>query len=70
MGTFSPSRIYTSEIAEYCMKEVFIPTVEAMKSEGRKFKGVLYFGLMLTSKGLKVLDADRVGAHGPEHLAP
>jgi phosphoribosylamine---glycine ligase len=56
MGTFSPSRIYTPEIAEYCMKELFIPTIEAMNAEGRKFKGVLYFGLMLTSRGPKVLE--------------
>lgn len=56
MGTFSPSRIYTPEIAEYCMKELYIPTLEAMNSEGRKFKGVLYFGLMLTKDGPKVLE--------------
>ena len=51
MGTFSPSRVYTPEIADVCMKTIFKPTVEAMAKEGREFKGVLYFGLMLTSKG-------------------
>ena len=56
MGAFSPSRAYTPEIAERCMKEIFKPTVEAMNKEGRKFKGVLYFGLILTSCGPKVLE--------------
>ncbi|MCX8131077.1 MAG: phosphoribosylamine--glycine ligase [Clostridia bacterium] len=56
MGTFSPSRIYTPEIAEYCMKELYLPTIEAMNKENRKFKGVLYFGLILTQDGPKVLE--------------
>ncbi len=56
MGTFSPSRIYTDELAQICMKEVFIPTVDAMNKEGRTFKGVLYFGLMLTQDGIKVIE--------------
>ena len=56
MGTFSPSRIYTDEIAEECMKTIFQPTVDAMAKEGREFKGVLYFGLMLTEKGMKVIE--------------
>lgn len=56
MGTFSPSRIYTSEIAEFCMKKIFKATVNAMNGEGRKFKGVLYFGLMITQDGPKVLE--------------
>lgn len=56
MGTFSPSRIYTPEIAETCMKEIFRPTVDAMAKEGRPFQGVLYFGLMLTPKGMKVIE--------------
>ncbi|MEA4815398.1 MAG: phosphoribosylamine--glycine ligase [Lachnospiraceae bacterium] len=56
MGTFSPSRIYTPEIAEECMKSIFIPTVKAMEKEGRPFKGVLYFGLMLTKDGMKVIE--------------
>lgn len=56
MGTFSPSKIYTPEIAETCMKEIFQPTVDAMVKEGRPFKGVLYFGLMLTKNGMKVIE--------------
>ena len=56
MGTFSPSRIYTPEIAGYCMEKIYKPTIEAMSKEGRKFKGVLYFGLILTSDGPKVLE--------------
>lgn len=56
MGTFSPSRIYTPEIAEQCMKEIFIPTIVAMNKEGRRFKGVLYFGLIITKDGPKVLE--------------
>jgi phosphoribosylamine--glycine ligase len=56
MGTFSPSRLYTEELNEYCTKHIFMPTVEAMNKEGRKFKGILYFGLMLTADGPKVLE--------------
>jgi phosphoribosylamine---glycine ligase len=56
MGTFSPSRVYTPEIADYCMKNIFIPTVNAMNLENRKFKGVLFFGLMLTEAGPKLLE--------------
>lgn len=56
MGTFSPSRLYTREIEEYCTEKIFKPTVEAMNSEGRKFKGILYFGLMLTENGPKVIE--------------
>lgn len=56
MGAFSPSKLYTDEIADYCMKNVYRATVDAMKKEGRTFKGVLYFGLMLTSDGPKVLE--------------
>lgn len=56
MGTFSPSRIYTSELADYCMDKIFKPTVEAMNAENRKFKGVLYFGLIITEDGPKVLE--------------
>lgn len=56
MGTFSPSRIYTPELAQYCMEHIFIPTVNAMNRENRKFKGVLYFGLILTDDGPKVLE--------------
>lgn len=56
MGTIAPNPYYTKEIAERCMKEIFIPTIEAMNSEGRSFSGCLYFGLMLTSKGPKVIE--------------
>jgi phosphoribosylamine--glycine ligase len=56
MGTFSPSPLYDENLADYCMKEIFVPTIEAMNKEGRKFKGVLYFGLMLTKDGPKVLE--------------
>ncbi len=56
MGTFSPSRLYDSKLAEKCMKEIYLPTIEAMNKEGRKFKGILYFGLMLTKDGPKVLE--------------
>lgn len=56
MGAFSPSRIYTPELAERCRKEIFEPTIKALGKEGRKFKGVLYFGLMITKDGPKVLE--------------
>ena len=56
MGTFSPSKIYTPDIAKYTYDNIIIPTVNAMNAEGRTFKGVLYFGLMLTDKGVKVLE--------------
>ena len=56
MGTFSPSRIYTDEVADYCMKKIYLPTISAMQKEGRKFKGILYFGLMLTENGVKVIE--------------
>jgi len=56
MGTFSPSRIYDDALAAECMEKIFIPTINAMNSEGRTFKGVLYFGLMKTADGVKVLE--------------
>ncbi len=56
MGTFSPSRLYDEAKAEECMKNIFLPTVAAMAKEGRPFKGVLYFGLMMTEKGVKVIE--------------
>lgn len=56
MGTIAPSPVYTPEIASRCMKEIFLPTVEAMNKEGRPFKGCLYFGLMLTEKGPYVIE--------------
>ena len=56
MGTFSPSRIYTKELNDDCMEKIFKPTVAAMAKEGRPFVGVLYFGLMLTKDGMKVIE--------------
>ena len=56
MGTFSPSKYYTPEIEAYCREHIFEPTVKAMQAEGRPFKGVIYFGLMLTPNGPKVLE--------------
>ena len=56
MGTFSPSPFYTEEVDEFCKKHIFQPTVDAMREEGREFKGIIFFGLMLTEKGPKVLE--------------
>ena len=56
MGNFSPSPFYTEEIQQYCREKIFQPTVDAMKAEGREFKGVIFFGLMLTKDGPKVLE--------------
>ncbi len=56
MGTVAPNPYYTDEIADECMRTIFKPTIEAMKSEGREFRGCLYFGLMLTPKGPKVIE--------------
>ncbi|MBQ7862650.1 MAG: phosphoribosylamine--glycine ligase [Clostridia bacterium] len=56
MGTVAPNPYYTKEIADRCMKEIFLPTIEAMNKEDRSFKGCLYFGLMLTEKGPKVIE--------------
>ena len=56
MGTIAPNPFYTDEVAERCMKEIFVPTIEAMKDEGRPFKGCLYFGLMITKDGPKVIE--------------
>ncbi len=56
MGTFSPSPFYTEEVDEFCRKNIYQKTVDAMKAEGREFKGVIFFGLMLTEKGPKVLE--------------
>ena len=56
MGTFSPSPFYTEEIDEYCKKYIYQPTVDAMAAEGREFKGVIFFGLMLTPEGPRVLE--------------
>ena len=56
MGTVAPNPYYTKEIADRCMKEIFLPTVAAMQAEGCPFKGCLYFGLMLTPDGPKVIE--------------
>ena len=56
MGTVAPNPYYTPEVAARCMEEIFLPTVRAMKAEGRPFKGCLYFGLMLTAQGPKVIE--------------
>ena len=54
MGTVAPNPYYTPEIAKICMDTIFLPTIRAMKAEGREFRGCLYFGLMLTKNGPKV----------------
>lgn len=56
MGTVAPNPYYTKEIADECMEKIFLPTIRAMKAEGRPFKGCLYFGLMLTEDGAKVVE--------------
>ena len=56
MGTVAPNPYYTAEIAQICMDEIFVPTMRAMNAEGRTFKGCLYFGLMLTPNGPKVIE--------------
>ena len=56
MGTVAPNPYYTEKIAKECMEKIFIPTINAMNSEGRTFKGCLYFGLMLTENGPKVIE--------------
>lgn len=56
MGTIAPNPYYTSKVADECMDKIFLPTIEAMKKEGREFKGCLYFGLMLTKDGPKVIE--------------
>ena len=56
MGTIAPNPYYTDEVAKECMEKIFLPTIEAMNAEGRTFKGCLYFGLMLTPKGPKVIE--------------
>ena len=56
MGTVSPNPYYTDDIAKECMEKIFVPTINAMNAEGRTFKGCLYFGLMITPKGPKVIE--------------
>ncbi|MBQ6898820.1 MAG: phosphoribosylamine--glycine ligase [Clostridia bacterium] len=56
MGTIAPNPYYTKDVADRCMKEIFLPTINAMNEEGRTFKGCLYFGLMITKDGPKVIE--------------
>ena len=56
MGTIAPNPYYTDDIKDVCMNEIFLPTINAMKKEGRTFKGCLYFGLMITKNGPKVIE--------------
>ena len=56
MGTVAPNPYYTEAVAEECMNNIFLPTIRAMKAEGRPFKGCLYFGLMITKDGVKVIE--------------
>ena len=56
MGTIAPNPYYTAEVAERCMNEIFLPTIKAMNAEGRTFRGCLYFGLMITKDGPKVIE--------------
>ena len=71
MGVAAPNFYYTQEIADECMKKIFIPTMNAMNSEGRKFKGCLYFGLMLTKDGVKVIEYNcRFGDPEAEAVLP
>lgn len=56
MGTFSPSPFYTDEVDDFCKKYIYQATVDAMAKEGREFKGIIFFGLMLTEKGPRVLE--------------
>ncbi len=56
MGTIAPNPFYTEAVAKECMENIFLPTIKAMKAEGRTFKGCLYFGLMVTPKGVKVIE--------------
>lgn len=56
MGTFSPSPFYTAQVDEFCQKYIYQATVDAMRAEGREFKGIIFFGLMLTENGPKVLE--------------
>ena len=56
MGTIAPNPYYTDDIKQICVKEIFLPTINAMKAEGRTFKGCLYFGLMITKSGPKVIE--------------
>ncbi|MBQ6002321.1 MAG: phosphoribosylamine--glycine ligase, partial [Synergistaceae bacterium] len=71
MGVIAPNPYYTPEIADYCMKNIFLPTVDAMNKEGRTFKGCLYFGLMITDEGAKVIEYNcRFGDPEAEAVLP
>ena len=71
MGVIAPNPYYTKEIADECMKKIFVPTINALNSEGRKFKGCLYFGLMLTKDGAKVIEYNcRFGDPETEAILP
>ena len=71
MGVVAPNFYYTPEIAEQCMNTIFLPTMNAMNQEGRKFKGCLYFGLMLTREGPKVIEYNcRFGDPETEAILP
>ena len=71
MGTFSPSPFYTKEVDEFCKKYIYQPSVDAMKKEGRTFKGIIFFGLMLTADGPKVLEYNaRFGAPETQVVLP
>ena len=71
MGVIAPNPYYTPEIADYCMKDIFLPTVDAMNKEGRTFKGCLYFGLMITDEGAKVIEYNcRFGDPEAEAVLP
>ena len=56
MGTIAPNPLYTPDKQQECMEKIFLPTIKAMAAEGRPFKGCLYFGLMLTPNGAKVIE--------------
>lgn len=71
MGAFSPSRYYTKDIEKYCYDKIFMPTMEALNKEGRTFKGVIYFQLMLTKNGPKVIEYNaRFGDPETEAILP
>lgn len=68
MGTFSPSPFYTEEVDEFCRKYIYQTTVDAMAKEGREFKGIIFFGLMLTEKGPRVLEYNARFEIGRAHV--
>lgn len=64
MGTFSPSPFYTPEIQKFCEEQIYQPTMDAMKAEGRDFVGILFVGLMMTQDGPKVLNTSKIWRSG------